>query len=76
MYIVEASRAPYDLAADRAHVNAAEPLPEDLKRRYDGYVGDEALMAKLRSLVPRSTALYEHAKKGYHAQWEKPLETC
>lgn len=64
------------MAADRGHVNAADPLPPDLQARFDGYVNDPELMARLRSLVPRSQALYEFAVEGYHQQWERPLETC
>ena len=70
--------AAYDAAmrADRSHVNAAEPLSDALQARYNRYVNDKALMAKLRSLVPMSMELYEHAKQGYQAQWERPLGTC
>jgi hypothetical protein len=48
----------------------------NLYRYIQGYLQDEALMARLRTLVPRSQELYEFAKKGYHVQWEKPEGTC
>ena len=58
------------------HVNAAEPLPPLLQARFDAYVGDGALMERLRGLVPGSAALYAVAREGYHAQWERPAGTC
>ena len=44
--------------------------------RYDGYLADEGLMARLRAMVPRSAELYRAAQAGYLAQWGQPMGTC
>lgn len=65
-----------EAAMSSSRENTGEPLPAHLERRFEGYLKDEALMARMRALVPMSTALYAFAKKRYHEQWERPLGTC
>ena len=62
--------------AEEEVLNVAEVLSDVKQARLDGYLRDEHMMARLRTMAAADLELYKFATDKYDEQWSRKLDTC
>jgi hypothetical protein len=66
----------YHYSAVEEFLNAGAPLTDVKQARLDGYLGDAAMMGRLREMAAADLELYGFALDNYKKQWETRIEAC